>query len=322
MRKKHLSKNTFSGVFLLVLLFILTFSVSHATTVTMISRLDFAPGMLEMVKLDLERSLQTKVSLNFQPVLKTQQISLRKSQDLLLVENGFPEEMLPQNYELIPDSEVSLVWVLGLSDKAKELMNEEKIINLKDFGKLLIKLKKQNPSTFPWFESLFSKNTLFNLNLVLGEDEKIALNPSVKQDFWLYKDAVKVLYEAMGDELLNPLSLESDELLAFNVFMSGDCAATSLWVPSEFLIKQEVASKFLGNVLLLPFPSVEGKAVVPKVSFHIYKYSESKFKGVVASICIEKNEFYSFVDCKFQKALSWINSKYAERYDQLLVGDY
>lgn len=322
MHIKHLSNSLISGVFLFICLFVSVLTTSYATTVTMISRLDFVPGMLEMVKLDLERAFQNKISLNFQPVLKTQQINLRKLPDLLLVENGFPERLLPAGFQLMPDSEVSLVWVLGLSAKAKELLKDKKISNLKEFGELLVKLKKKNPSTFPWFESLFSKNTLFNLNLVLGEENELASNPLAKRCFWYYKDADKVLYEAMGDELLNPFSLESDELLAYNVFTSGDCAATSIWVPSDFFIRQEFAKKFLGDVMLLPFPSVDGKAIIPKVSFKIYKNNASKFNGSVASMCIEKNEFYSFVDCKFQTALNWINNKYNERYDQLLVGDF
>lgn len=319
---KLLSNKALPGFFLFFIFFFVLSGSLYAKSVIMVSRLDFVPAMLEMVKLNLEHSLKTPISLTFQPVLNTNPIQLRRKPDLLLVENGFPIQSLPDDYQQIPNAEMSLVWVLGLNSKAAEFLGNKKIKNLKEFAQLLMKVKLAKPAMFPWFEAIFSKNTFFNLNSVLGEDMNTFSNSSEQRHFWNCKGTVQILHQAMAEELLNPLSLEADELLAFDVFRSGDCIATSFWVPIDYIINPKIAMAYLGNVSLIPFPTMDGKGIMPKVTLNIWQKKSDKSKLLLANSCLIKSDEYNLMECNFQDSLNWIKDKHIERYDRLVVGDF
>lgn len=312
------------GFFMFIFLigFMFLTSILNAKTMIMVSRLDFVPAMLEMVKLNLEENLKFPISLNFQPVLNNKPIFVRRKPDYLLVEKGFPDKSLPIGYRQVPDAEISLVWVLGLNSQAAKYLKNDGINNLKEFAQFLMRIKKAKPSIFPWFEAIFSKNTFYNLNVVLGEGNRNSTRIFDNKQFWNYKGAVEILHQAMTEELLNPLSLEADELLAFDVFRAGDCMATSFWVPIEYIIDSNKAASYLGEVSLMPFPTIGGKGIVPQVTLNLWQKIDDTMKLNVANSCLTKSKEFTLLESSFQETLDWTKDKFVERYDKLVVGDF
>ena len=217
--------------------------------------------------------------------------------------------------------------MLGIQDwtnftESEVSLEDGKIKNLADFEKLLEKTKQLKPSMFPWFEAIFSKNTVLNINSVLSQSSSISSTSQETKYFWNCKKAVEILHKAMTKELLNPLSLESDELLAFDVFRSEDCIATSFWVPVNYLIDPKMAVSYLGKVVLMPFPTQNGQGIIPKVTFNIWQNINDKITPAISNLAPIGHDNFKFLECNYKKDLNWINQNYIEQYDQLVIGDF
>lgn len=184
-------------------------NASTAENVSLLSRIDFAPTLLEMISHELKCTAGREFSLVVRSVETENASSPVDLNSYLLVEEGIEKSFLPPGSELTNIS-VRLIWALAVQKSISPLKINDKT-TLEEFGKFLLELKNENPDKFPWFEGLLSRNTMRNFCLILGERKfEKSKNSISEQPFWKQPHATAILYKAIEAELLNPLSIESD----------------------------------------------------------------------------------------------------------------
>lgn len=298
--------------FILTLLTATQLSAQPQESISLLSRLDFAPSLLEMIRKDLEKKLDCPCSLVFQPVDSLTNVKQAELSTLLLVEAGIDPAALPSG-SVKSEVEIELVWVLAVNSKVLELIKDQPL-TLEKFARILIDLKKSNPERFPWFEPLVSKNTLRNFCLVLGEmtPKNDAKNESGKEAFSQQHNAIAILYRAIETELLNPLSVEADLGLAMDVFAAGDAMFVSHWVTADCLVDHKNC---------LPFPDQTGSGKMPRMRLQLWR---QQGKALPANIKVSSDIATlspQFIDLDFARETDWIEKNYAKNYDSLIMGD-
>jgi hypothetical protein len=313
-----------SSIIIAIVLIIANFNFGFAqetgiSRVVMVSTLDFVPEILEMVRKNFVRKIAKNASLVFHPFEKEFQQNIDARSSYLLLEEGMPSDQLSHDFVKTGNS-FRLVWLLVARHQFLEEMNGENL-TLEKFGQALLARKKKVSHVYPWFESLYSKNTLLNLFLLLGTAEK---NRSLSdKPFWEQKGAIRILYRAMEEGLLNPLSVEADQLLSTNVFLAGDSICTTLWVPEEFLYDSTLARESLGDARLIPFPDQNGSLAVPRKTFWLWqKKSIEKSELFVNPELASCSYKVKYLDRKFSQDLDWMESEFSQAYDMLIMGDF
>lgn len=140
-------------------------------------------------------------------------------------------------------------------------------------------MKQKGILKHPWFDSWNQKEVLVCeyvwLTGAFGEDtfnekgEPIFNNgPGLK--------ALQFMVNLLDEGLANPMSLESDELLAKDVFISGDCAFTSNWTFLYALMNDPKVSDAVGVAKMELLPVAE--EVYDKHEYH--SSSVSGFQGL------------------------------------------
>jgi hypothetical protein len=169
--------------------------VAASTRVEMISTLDFVAEVLEMVKFNLIPPESKKLTLIFQPWIKNNSIKIDKRTNFLLLQEGLTIANL--NSDFVKTSQkVDLVWVLLVKkDFYRHLKTKE--INLLNFSHALESDFCKNNYKYPWFESLYSKNTLLNFINVLGKAKSKKI--SKKKSFARQDGAIKILYRGENE---------------------------------------------------------------------------------------------------------------------------
>lgn len=280
---------------------------------TLIAGLDFVPEILEMIRQSLSRKITQPVSLAFLPVDKEFSESPRRRSEILLIENGIATAAIPLEYEPTPYF-IDLVWVMLVRPQLGKI--DGAMDSLENFGKSLLKLKSQNPHVYPWFESLYSSNTLLSFHKLFSEPA--AAKGYEKDPFWQQDGMVRMLYRAMEQGLLNPLSVEADQALATKVFLAGDSQCFTVWVPVEFLDRPELVKETFGEAEIFAFP---GKDAVrfPKMALRIWKTDEVTFSWAQPAVA---SSTLTFVEGDFAGDQAWLKSSSGAIYDMLIMGDF
>ncbi|GAB4267037.1 MAG: hypothetical protein Kow0029_01250 [Candidatus Rifleibacteriota bacterium] len=283
----------------------------------MISQIDFVPEVLELVRKSFSLNTSANITLIFQPFEANRSIQPDHNSSLLLIEEGIDTDNIDNDFEKL-DLKMSLAWVMVA--RADFFAENLRKVTLKDFAESLSRLKKESPYTYPWFESLYSKNTLLNFSIVWGEEKRFG--PIKSLPFWQQPGAVRSLYRAMEEGLLNPLSVESDQLLAAKVFMAGDSSCFSLWVPVGLLGNEKLISEVLGKkVCVFPLPTKDGNEIIPRLDFAMWKRKSAEdieFNDLQGNVTAS----YSFKLRSHENSLSWMNKNYLKAYDQLIMGEF
>jgi len=310
-------------ILLLISLVVISFpkSILGASdgSVGLLSRIDFAPALLEMISHELERTTGRHFSLIFQPVEASGSINFSDSLPLMLVEKGIPEIMIPEGLEKT-DLSISLVWVLAAGKDVTQVLGSQ-TLTLDKFAALLAELRQNDPQRFPWFEPLLSKNTMRNFCLLYGEkSQKTSTRRHRAAMFHQQPHAAAMLYRAIESELLNPLSVEADLGLAMEVFAAGDADFVSYWLPQSYLNNAALRPAELAGVSFMPFPLSGNRTLLPKLTLNLWKSKEQKIvSSISADAQVEIND--SVVELDFLSETAWINSLYPANYDALIVGD-
>ncbi len=297
----------------LLFLFIMP-AIGHAESfadVRLISRLDFAPILLEMISHELQHQTGRQFSLTVQPVNASFSADLKS---FLLIESGVPT--IPQGFEKTGVS-IRLVWGLAVRKSIAHLL-ENRQPDLETFSKILQELKKNDPTRFPWFESLLSNNTLRNFCLLFGRKTGPG---NQTQPFWKQPCAASMLFKAIEAELLNPLSVEADLALAMEVFEAGDAMFVSQWVPECAFASRSEDLPALKDGIIIPFPLPRGKVLLPAITLHLMKPTGLEFAFRNDDSRHSETHQLELLSLDYASETAWIEKHGAENYDALIVGD-
>jgi len=286
----------------------------------LLSRLDFAPRLLEMISAELTRKTGQNFSLTVQSLETFSAGDTPGSSDVLLVEKGLNRAILPQNFHLA-GTDIKLVWVLAAA-RHSGLTKANQKLSLARFIEILENQRRIDPDRFPWFEPLLSRNSMRNLCLLLG-DKKKSKRPFRRraQAISEQTSAAEVLYRAIESELLNPLSVEADLSLAMEVFAAGDTMFASQWVTLALLAGTASPPDWLQQVTLLPFPSLAEKSILPVMTLEVWKSADADRSWPARPENSLPNDSTILYDLNFASETAWIEEKYLENYDALVVGD-
>lgn len=291
-----------------------------ASSALLLSRLDFAPQLLEMISAELTRKTGQNFSLTVQSLETFSASTTADFSEFMLVEKGLSPAILPTNFQQTGVC-VRLVWVLATARQLETKING-KDLTLKQFVEILTDLRQHDPDRFPWFEPLLSRNSIRNLCLLLGEKETGRASARRRiTDISAQNSAAAILYRAIESELLNPLSVEADLSLAMEVFAAGDAMFASHWVTSSLFTGNASSPAWLNDAILLPFPSREKKSVVPVMTLEVWKSANVATQWQVTPESLIESELITTYELDFASETAWIEKNHAENYDALVVGD-
>lgn len=296
-------------------------SLPAATRVFLCSRLEFTPALLDMLRRSFSRKLGRAATIILQPVENLANVARDASGSLLLIENGMENSLLPEDYVAV--MHLDLVWAMVASLRMPGLSLDQSLDG-EQFVTLLRELKRQAPDRYPWFESLNSRVTLRNFDLLFNSaaiqagvsTESVA--GADQKKLWLQPDAIIYLYQAIEEHLLNPFSIEADLGLAMNVFEADDAWFVSQWVPADFLGDDRLCRENLGKVRLLPLP-IFNNTKYPRLRLCLYGPPSAGFKSL-EDVCRPTDE--NFIDLDYQADMEWIEKKSADKYDALIMGGF
>ncbi|KAF1080428.1 MAG: hypothetical protein GQF41_3252 [Candidatus Rifleibacterium amylolyticum] len=315
-------KNLLLPIFALLLLIQLIASpVAAATRVFLCSRLEFTPALLDMLRRSFSRKLGINDTIILQPLDRSSNVDLDASGSLVLIEHGMDTSFLPEGYSRA-NNHIDLVWALVASMRIPGLPITQPVDGER-FAALLRDLKQQSPERYPWFESLNSRVTLRNFDVLFSASARPdnnaapAVASAAEQAFWQQSDAIIYLYRAIEEHLLNPFSIEADLGLAMNVFEADDAMFVSQWIPAEFLDDERLCRENLGKVRLLPFPVFSNQKYL---RIRLCLYSQPTQNLNTAEEVHEPDD--RFIDLDYVADMEWIEKKSADRYDALIIGGF
>ncbi len=289
--------------------------------VSLVSRLEFAPELLDLIRNSLSQKLGAPCTLFFQPIEDIASFSPDNNLNQILVESGIPENVLPPGFYKGNDH-IDLVWLLSVSGNASAKIKGESL-NTREFVELLAELKTRNPHKFPWFEPLCSKVTLRNFFRLFSEtlDAEPHKKSPVKP-LWLENHAIAFLYRAIESEYLNPWSVEADAAMAASVFAAGDADFSTCWIPLEYLLQQQNREEKPGKTLFIPFPASDGGGLIPRIRLNLWERqplerTENKIDSPGLPVAS-----YSFIDLEYVEDMDWIKKNFSNKYDSLIMGDF
>ena len=313
------------GIFRKILIFFVLLSFMSPplvamTRVEMISSIDFVAEVLEMVKFNLKTARSDNLILIFQPWVKNSSIKIDERTDFILLQDGISKSNVNKDF-VKTSQKIELVWLLLVKVELFRRLKADEI-NLLSFADALETDYCKTNYKYPWFESLYSKSTLLNFIKVLGKPKSRGMNK--KKSFARQDGAIKTLYRAIEDGVLNPLSLEASKQLALNVFRANDSACCTLWVPYDLLVSDSNSyNNIVRDFEVIAFPRLDGKCVIPKMSFSLWKRKTSKAELKVKQIIKNnKNLDCQFIENDFKKNMKWFEEKFSQAYDRLIMGDF
>lgn len=283
--------------------------------VACLSRTNFPAWIFDSLRTRLQRDLKQTVNLLVLPASGPVSIEAIASSGYCLLEVGTSPGEVPGNWTLTPFS-YSLLWVLAIREKENSQAEFQPPRNLEEFMAQCENWKKENPQKFPWFDSLFSPTTLLRIQrAVEGPASSGAVIP--------------LLQKALQDKILNPLSMEADESLAYEVLDGEDCLFSSQWIPQDFLFDPPLLSKNPAGFRFAPFP---GKIrEVPRITFRLYdlgNVKETKSGPSGPDLPEPDGESVSpwtdapFAECRFPEEARWIESEFTILYRTLVKAGY
>ncbi|MDD3146716.1 MAG: hypothetical protein PHD82_05395 [Candidatus Riflebacteria bacterium] len=312
------------SLWLMLAVFFVTASLPQplrgAENVSLFSRLDFAPALLEMISIELKQKTGRQFSLIVRPVESANASAAGELNDYLLVEDGIARSSLPPEIESTGIS-IKLIWAMAVRNEVSHLFTK-KIITLQDFGTILNELKKRFPDRFPWFEGLLSRNSARNFCLLLGEKKRHKYSRNlIMQPFWKQLHAAAILSRAIETEVLNPLSVEADLSLAMEVFEAGDAMFVSHWVPESVFSGSPEVWPGHKSGFLIPFPCLDGLARLPVLSLRLWKTSRASTVNNLNMNTVSDASLSSMIRLNYASETVWLEKNFAQFYDSLIVGD-
>lgn len=310
----------FAGCFLSAC-FSQSVAIKPAVKVSLVSRLEFAPELLDLIRNSLSQKLSAPCNLFFQPIEDIALFSPDKNSNLILVESGIPGNLLPPGFYKGNDY-LDLVWLLSVSSNAYTKIKGQSL-STREFIELLAELKTRNPHKFPWFEPLCSKVTMRNFCRLFPENfDATSSRKSPVKPLWQENHAIAFLYRAIESDYLNPWSVEADAAMAASVFAAGDSDFATCWIPLENFLQQQNRERKSGKTWFIPFPGPEGEGLIPRIRLNLWQRQPMD----TADRTINSQELpiasYSFIDLDYVEDMDWIKKNFSNKYDSLIMGDF
>lgn len=233
-------------------------STNQNLSVTLISHQNFAPYSITSLERMINNCLDKKLSISIESYitnsdLQDQNCSLDKKvnkSNLLLLDILCLNQLYSANNSFKNACKIidyfDLVWVIALNKTKITYDDLNKIANISkisDFIEFLNYYKnKLNFSFYPYFESLNSPLTFTSIFISLSDvykqlifnESKVEKNKNNEQVISEKLESIaSYVNYLIANNLLNPLSLDSNEKLAFEVLSAGDCAVSTLWISEE-----------------------------------------------------------------------------------------
>jgi hypothetical protein len=313
---KQTRKNAFIILVMIVFMTLPGSVQARQIRACLVSRLEFSPTLLDMIRRVLSEKTKMDCSLTFQNTDNASSAG-NSEFDILVIEKGI--NSINTSGFTSSDKHVELVWVMAARGRALPLVNS-RFITRREFVEILETLKKESPDRFPWFEALCSRITWRNFCLLLDHDT--AGNKSSHKPLWLENNATSFLYRLIENELLNPLSVEADVSLAESVFYADDACFFSCWTEASRLTDQFNEGMGLQRVFHFPFPASDEKPVVPRIKLEIWhKTSDRQAPSSVSNASSTFILPFAFIDLDYAADMQWIEKNFSEKYDSLIMGD-
>ncbi len=278
------------------------------------------PWVLDSIRVELSEKLKRPVTLIVRPASYVISLNEIASGALLLTERV----QLPEKLECVGVG-IGLVWCLGVRVSELEKVASGCPQTFSELLKYSELIRKSNNDGYPWFESLYGSHTLLRLENALGAPEKSGSDDVVGSNS---SSLISLLHDALDRKLINPLSLEADETMAFDVLEAGDCVFASLWIPERLFLHPKKDSRKFKELRFVSFPGRNGPISPPRITFHLFSLkkgdSHSRFlkpKSKDPESCDFPHEtgvLRKFSDCDFHAEKKWIQEVYPILYNSLI----
>ncbi len=305
-------------IFFLMLLGANMIFAQQDVRVSLVSRLEFDPVLLDAIRENIIEKLQMPCSLALHSRDDLLGSRVDKGFSHLLIEDGIDTDSIQS--EFYHDTEIlTLVWVMAVRGDAIELLGDREDLSLKEFFEMLSVLKKKRANKYPWFEALHSRVTMRNFCLLWdSESQDSETGKTLIRPAWHEANAVGILYRAIESELLNPLSVESDTTLSGSVFAAGDSCFSTTWVPIEQFINQKKSAP----EIYLPLPDLTGQQRVFSISLSLWQRKPMIVNTVVSNSYDLQNLTWKLISLDYLQDQLWLTEKFDKVYDALIMGDY
>lgn len=307
------------------------------------TRLPLTPWALDGIRRLLERDLAHPVTLLPHPASTTWSPEdlagdVRLLNDDGKAPSGFLQPVKPVGSPLV------LVWLMAYHPDLLQCVASAPPVQVITWFETLRALREIAPERFPWFESLYQPQTLLHLEAAL---EGVVLPPpppllnrdrAHKQE----PGIMGILHRAFEDNLLNPLAIEADENLAFDVFEAGDAVFSTFWMPLEVVIPLirpplrsfnvrhpvgipgvAIASGEEQKSLFMAVPGLNGPTAIPLRTLHLLALNAAKSHEPAASysFAVPLPEEMTFITESEEKEAAWIARRYPLLYGKLIRGE-
>lgn len=280
-------------------------SSSGEAIVMLISRVPFVSWTMETLQQDLKKNVGLPINLIFR-FLKNDRGEVEA--DFLLLENDvFPKCLQKSEWKILRS--YRFVWGLAFIRSSLAEVASSPPRDLPQFQGCLDKLRARFPETYPWFDSLNSGCTLFHLSGALRSEQKDTGNQSGG-----------VLNTFLNRGFLNPLSLEADESLAFEVLGAKDAVFSSLWVPLDLFRAEESYVKISPDLGFMPFPGGSPKPSLPWIEFKLWGRKSYVCPDSISEIGPASFPNFLFLKSEMNKEKAWRKNSYRDFYDSILSG--
>ncbi len=305
---------------LLTVMLLLSSCMLPASTVWVVSRAELNPWALEELQHELERRLGMPMSVTFRKISGDRNLDEIPSGTWLLTEVDDEDPLVLPGLMPLP-LVVELRWMLGLWRTPLEEIGETSlpIPNLAAFLAACRRLRSRSPSTFPWFQGLYDPGMLCRLEEALGKSLPRA-NVRLPGSGGL----LATLNLAVEENLLNPLSLEADSALAFEVFEAGDCVMTGMWVLPSMLSAESALRRRLPDLVFQPFPRPTGEPQVPMLSLRLFAPEGVTVApgSPVSAVGAGAASDARLLPVQVRQDREWERRQYLKLYNRLIRGEY
>ncbi len=304
----------------------------ESVQVIMPCRFNLVPWTLDSIRKILARDLEHPVSLIIRPITGPNPTEDFATDTFYLLEEGFSDGM--RQAGLASSSwELDLYWVLACNKDYMPAVASAPPSDLNGFFALLRKVREKNPEMFPWFESLYSANTVLRLKRSFEADEgeesttmAVPVGSGTTRRF--RRSPIRILHAALDAKFLNPLSIEADEGMAFDVFEARDTVFSTLWVTDEFFespLSTGIVSSLTREIGFFPFPCVKGSPRIPRTRFTLWAFG-SPARGPLpkrsAGRGASPEKGFGFEDLMGKDELRWQKKSFGSFYDRLVQGEF
>lgn len=282
--------------------------------ILMVSRLALPARVLDFTRQIIGNILNKRVTMTISNVSSQSGMVRPLFEKLILLEDGMEESKITRG--MIKTSiKLDFGWVLALNPRMLEKAACKVPVDLSSFLDVLKVLKARQPEKFPWFESLYSPNTLARFDYAFAGNSSSEQGSEKMLDF---------IHDALNAGIMNPLSIEADESLAFDVFEAGDTVFASMWLPIVSLAKGSELRSFLNDPLLTTFPTLSKMACLPVIRLHLWcmESDAENFISCGSSSGSSAADVRQYEDvCDSKQELEWMEKRFPELYDALVMGE-